>query len=178
VESITKLFAGKYIELYMSVPYDKSELHYIINDVKLSMSDSSVTSDHIFQIKDIKHAVSKLKPHVGEGSLSLTSDHVVNAGNDFMCHIAFLFTSFVVHGSVPDGFLSSTIISIPKGYNANMSDSTNFRGIALSSLFGKIFDNIILDRYCDKLLSSELQFGFKANHSTNMCSIVVKETIS
>ena len=57
-------------------------------------------------------------------------------------------------------------------------DIANFRGIALSSLFGKIFDNIILDRYCDKLLSSELQFGFKANHSTNMCSMVLKETIS
>jgi len=27
-------------------------------------------------------------------------------------------------------------------------------------------------------LSSELQFGFKANHSTNMCSMVLKETIS
>jgi len=87
---------------------------------------------------------------VGEGSSSLTSDCVVNAGDD-LCHIAFLFTSFVVHGSVPDGFLSSTIILIPKGHNTNMSDSTHFRGIALSSLFGKIFYNIILDRYCDKL---------------------------
>jgi len=60
-----------------------------------------------------------------------------------------------------------------------MSDSTNFRGIALSSLFGEIFDNIILDRYCDLLLSSDdLQFGFKANHSTDICSMVLKETIS
>jgi len=59
--------------------------------------------------------------------------------------------------------------------SANMSDSINFRGITLSSLFGKIFDNIILDRYSDTLLSSELQFGFKANHSTNMCCMVMKK---
>jgi len=104
------------------------------------MSDSCVTSDLIFQIKDIKHAVSKLKPHKGEGSSASTCDHVVNAGDDLMCQIAFLFTSFVVHGSVPGGFHSSMIVPIPKGHNANMSDSTNFRGIALSSLFGKIFD--------------------------------------
>jgi len=70
------------------------------------------------------------------------------------------------------------IIPIPKGHNVNMSDSTNFRGITLSSLFCKIFDNIILDQYCDTLLSSELKFGSKANHSTNMCSIVLKETTS
>jgi len=54
------------------------------------------------------------------------------------------------------------------------------RTTSLSSLFAKIFDNIILDRYCDipTLLSCELQFGFKANHSTKMCSLVLEETIS
>jgi len=56
------------------------------------------------------------------GSSALTSDHVVNADDNLMCHIAFLFTLFVVHGSVPDGFLSSTIIPIPKSHNTNMSD--------------------------------------------------------
>ena len=97
------------------MPYDKSELQDIMNNLNLAMLDSCVTSDHIFQMKDIKYAVSKLKPHKGEGSSALMSDHIVNAGDDFLCHIAFLFTSIVVHGSVPDGFLSSTIILIPKG---------------------------------------------------------------
>jgi len=92
--------------------------------------------------------------------------------------VSYYVLIHIICCSVPDGFLSSTIIPIPKGHNANMCDSTNFRGIALSSLFGQTFDNIILDRYCDALLSSELQFGFKANHSTNMCSMVLKETIS
>jgi len=38
VERIAKLFAGKYKELYTSVP-NKSELQDIINDLKFSMSD-------------------------------------------------------------------------------------------------------------------------------------------
>jgi len=67
------------------VPYDKSELQDINNGLNLSMSNSCITSDHIFQIKDNnKHAVSKLKPHKGEGSSALTSDHVINAGDDLM----------------------------------------------------------------------------------------------
>jgi len=45
VESVAKLFAGKYKELYSSVPYDKSELPDIINDLKLSMSDSKKQSN-------------------------------------------------------------------------------------------------------------------------------------
>jgi hypothetical protein len=60
----------------------------------------------------------------------------------------------------------------------NQCDSTNFRGIALSSVFGKIFDLIILQRYNYKLITSVLQFGFKRKCSTNMCTMVLKETIN
>jgi len=48
----------------------------------------------------------------------------------------------------------------------------------LSSVFGKIFDNVVLCKYYDKLCTSDLQFGFKANCSTNMCTMILKETIS
>ena len=176
--SIARLFACKYKKLYTSVPYNNDELQDIIKDLNASLCDPSCTSDHLFSINDIKQAVSKLKPHKNEGCSELTSDHLINANDDFLCHVAFLFSAIVVHGSVPDGFLSCTIRPVPKGHNTNKSDSTNFRGIALSSLYGKILDNIIIVRYCDKLMSSELQFGFKAKHSTNMCSMVLKEAVS
>ena len=41
-----------------------------------------------------------------------------------------------------------------------------------------IIDLIILERYNDKLESSDLQFGFKVKRSTAMCSMLVKEAIS
>jgi len=56
--------------------------------------------------------------------------------------------------------------------------SDNFRGIALGSIFNKLFDNIVLFRYGSNLMSSELQFGFKAKSSTSLCSMVLKETMS
>jgi len=49
--------------------------------------------------------------------------------------------------------------------------------IALSSVFGKVLDLIILNRYADILITSDLQFCFKANTSTNMCTMVLKEAI-
>lgn len=67
---------------------------------------------------------------------------------------------------------------IPKGKHGAVSDSSKYRGITLSSIFGKIFDNIVLSRYGDRLSSSELQFGFKAKSSTNLCSMVLKESLS
>ena len=79
---------------------------------------------------------------------------------------------------MPKDFLRSTAIPIPKGKNINITDSNNYRGISLSSIFGKLFDLIVLTRYSDCLETCDLQFGFKSKRSTSMCSMVMKETIS
>ena len=60
----------------------------------------------------------------------------------------------------------------------NSADSNNYRGIALSPIFLKILDHVILMRYHSKLMSSDLQLGFKAKCSTNLCSVILKETMS
>jgi len=70
------------------------------------------------------------------------------------------------------------LIPIPKGKNNSGTDSVNFRGIALSSMFGKVFDLIFLNKFSDGLFKSTLQFGFKPKHSTSMCSMVLKETLA
>ena len=71
----------------------------------------------------------------------------------------------------------SIIIPIPKGRHFNLSDSSNYRGIALSSIYGNIFDQIILSRYADKLGTSDLQFRFSASVQ-QMCTMILKEAIS
>ena len=48
-----------------------------------------------------------------------------------------------------------------RGKNLTEADSANYRGIALSSVFGKIFDRIVLNRYADELSTSKQQFGFR-----------------
>jgi len=80
--------------------------------------------------------------------------------------VSFLFTAIISHGSVPRDFVTNTVIPIPKKTNCDMSDSENFRGISLSSLFGKIVDNVILSQFHENLCKSYLQFGFKQNSST------------
>jgi hypothetical protein len=178
--NIAKLFATKYRDLYTSVPYDINEMRCICNEIETQLSDSetSALEECLFTTHDLKYAVSRLAAHKNDGGTGLTSDHIINAGLDCLTHIALLFTAIAIHGTVPDTFLYSTIVPIPKGRNANASDSSNFRGITLSSIFGKMFDNIVLNRYRDRLLSSELQFGFKTSSSTNLCTMVLKESLA
>ena len=64
-----------------------------------------------------------------DGSTGLTSDHIIYAGYDGFTHLALLFTAITAHGTVPDNFLNSTIVPIPKGKHGITSDSSNFRGI-------------------------------------------------
>ena len=135
-------------------------------------------SNCVIDTEAVINAISRLKAHKHESSSELSTDHVINAGIDFAVHIACLLSAVIVHGTVPNNFLPCTIIPIPKGHNANLSVSENYRGIALSSIFGKVFDNIILDRYQCQLASSKLQFGFKRDSSTNLCSMMLKETLS
>jgi hypothetical protein len=160
-DSIAKFFVDKYREPYISVPYNESEMQNIVTGVQEALAGASSAAECIFNINDVKTAISRLKAHKSGGSSEFSLDHIVNAGNDFCIHVACLFTAIAVHGVVPDSFRLCTIVPIPTGHNANMSDSANFHGIAFSSIYGKLFDNIILDRYHHKLMSCDLQFGFK-----------------
>lgn len=88
-----------------------------------------------------------------------------------------MFSALLVHGCTPEDMASCTLIPITKGKNVNTTDSGNYRGIALSSIFGKVFDLIFLKKFSDCLCTSEQQIGFKLRHSTNMCTMVLKETL-
>jgi hypothetical protein len=150
----------------------------LANDLDKKLANSHISPDFIFGISDVRRAVNKLKAHKHEGGSDLSSDHIINAGDDCFIHTGCLFTAITIHGSPTDNFLHNTIIPIPKGRCLNTADSANFRGIALSLVYGKIFDRIILSRYGDKLMSCDYQLGFKSKSSTNLCSMALKETIT
>ena len=60
----------------------------------------------------------------------------------------------------------------------NVTDSANYRGISLSSIFGNVFDLVILSRYASHLCTSDYQFGFRSKRSTGMCTMILNECIS
>ena len=55
--------------------------------------------------------------------------------------------------------------------------SKNYRGIALGSIFSKIFDNYIISSQCLVLNSDNLQFAYKSSCSRTQCVSVLWETI-
>ena len=93
-------------------------------------------------------------------------------------YVAILVNAMFVHGYTPSGLLESVVTSIPKDIRGDLCNSDNYRGIALCSALCKLIDIIIIDKYGHLLFTSELQFAFKPEHSTNLCTSVLKEMCS
>ena len=143
VESVAHLFASQYKELFNSVSYDSHEMQNIVDSVEKSIN-CDMYGDCVMSCGDVRSAISRLKPHKNDNNGELSSDHFINAGDDLSAHIGFLFSAITSHGTVPHDFSLSTILPIPKIKNVSAVSSENFRGIALSSIFVKIFENIVM----------------------------------
>ena len=178
VSDIARVFGDSYRDLYSSVAYDDIEMCNIRDNVNQRLQSSGLTSDCFISPIEVSSAASMLKRGKSDVNSLFSSDHIIFATNELFVHISCLFSGLVIHNVVPNAFLCSSIRPIPKGHNQNLADSANYRGIAIGSVFCKLFDHIVLSRYRHLLSSNNLQFGFKKGHCTQMCTMVLKEAIS
>lgn len=173
--SIADLFINTYRDLYTSVSYDISEMDNIQNNINEMLVKVPSTADWILNMLDLNmqyHASKHIRIMVTQVSLVLSLLMMT-------AWCASLYLRLLQYAAllwiVP---IYSTILPIPKGRDAYPLDSSSIPDIALSSIYGKLFDIIILICYADRLLSLELQFSFKANSSTNLCSVALNESLA
>ena len=145
--------------------------------MRRSCSVDSCYHDHKVSVADINRAIRKLKAGKSDSNDCITSDHFVNAPNDLHVHIALLLSAMLVHGNGPHDMLMSVLVPIPKNVKKSLRDSTNYRSIAISSIIGKILDNVVLYKHHNALSLNDLQFGFKPGFSTTQCTFVLEEVV-
>jgi hypothetical protein len=134
---------------------------------------SSVIVDSVL----VKQAVKLLKSGKYDGDKGLVSNHLMFASDSFYVCLAQLLSAILIHGHQPGAILRAVIQSIPKDIKGNLCSDENYRGIALTSSIGKVFDLVFLLRNESSLLTSDLQYAFKKGHGTVMCTLVVKEVV-
>ena len=142
------------------------------------VADKDTSHCHIVSKHDVRKAISKLKTDkiVHEQGKCFSNNFIY--GTDLLHrHLSVLFTSMINHGYAPAEFLKSSMLPLPKGARADLSNSDMYRSIAISSLLSKILDNVIIERQQDFLSTSNYQFGFKAKSSAVLCTTMVNEII-
>jgi hypothetical protein len=176
------VFGNKFDKLYNCLSYDVEDMKVLRDDINNAVENKCTCNcehgNHCITFKDCYEAIKKLKLSKSDGCTGILSDHIVHAGDKLACYLALLFNCMLSHGLSPDGMLLGTMIPLPKGRWANLSDSDNFRTITLSSIFGKLLDFIVLNKEERQLCTSELQFSFKKGAGTTLCTSMIQETVS
>ena len=173
---IVEHLATKYRALFSSQTTTEARL----NDIRHVIQDKVTCEGNAFvvTVTEVCGMTSKLKINKSDGLTGSSSDHFVYAPHRFAVLFTMLINVMLVHGYMPDDMLASVLVPIPKDPRASLTNSGNYRAIALYSSMGKIVDMLISDRYSNQLMTSNAQFAFKKCHSTSMCTTLVKEVVS
>ena len=91
--------------------------------------------------------------------------------------LSICYTCMFKHSYMPQSMINSIIVPLVKNRCGNLTDKTNYRPIALSSITSKVFEHIILLRLEEYLWTTDNQFGFKSGHSTDLCIYALSELI-
>ena len=68
----------------------------------------------------------------------------------------------------------TTIVPIVKNKCGNITDSNNYRPIAVATIISKLFEAVLLLKCELYLTTTANQFGFKPGHSTDLCIYAFK----
>lgn len=177
-DNIANVFKNKYSTLYNCVPADRHILSRIEQQITSHIAAEQHVVSPVISVKEVSEAVQSLKRGKSDGAAGLSSDNFIFCTNRCITLLSLLFSSVLSHGYCPKEMLHSVIIPIPKAGKDGYSSSENYRGISLCSLFCKIFEVIVSNKYGTELYSSNLQFAYKRNHSTAMCVTLFKEIAS
>ena len=104
------------------------------------------------------------------------------AGPGFMLWLTNIFNAIVGCESIPHSFNDAIIVPVYKGKGRNPLLTTNYRGIALTSVVGKLFERALLYRMIPVLQEKNFphpsQTAYQAGISCADATEVVQEAIS
>ena len=131
---------------------------------------------HSSNVDDVYSAIRSLSVNKAESVDDLYSDNFKHATDLLIRYITLIINCMISHGSVPDSFLKANGVPIPKNRRVDLTDSNNYRTIAMSSIF-KIKYLIIINKQSTQLKTSDYQFGSKKHSSTIICTTALTEII-
>ena len=137
---------------------------------------SDSLSPHFFSWSEMVDVASKIK--IGKSTAGpIRPENILNGAPELMCHFHLLFNSMLQHSYAPTDFLRGIITPIVKDSQGDLSDTSNYRGITLSTLPAKLFELALQAKISHLLHTDELQFGFKRKTSTSHALFTLKSTI-
>ena len=124
--------------------------------------------------KSITEMMSKLECGKSTGPEGISAECFKFSNGKIHVLLSLLFSMCLSNGYLPSALIKTAIFLIVKNKSGNLSDSNNYRPIAIATITSKLLESVLLLKCSDYLTTCDNQFGFKASHETDMC---IKEFI-
>ena len=170
-QNISDMWRNHFQQLYNSV--ECNDDNRLVAKRLLTANDDKVS----VCLADVLDALNKQKKGKSPGPDGLQSEAFMYGGLRLATHLCFLLNLFLVHSFVPDSFTRCTIVPLVKCKAGDLTDINNYRAITLSNAITKIAELVLLPYINDKIDAVDWQFGFKAGHSTSLCTYSFKQVV-
>ena len=140
------------------------------------MSINSVNDDVFFSDAQIALSLATLDSNKSCGYDNIFAEHLKFCSASMIRFLCKLFNSFLLHGFLPESFMTVMIKPIFKK-GGSVSDWNSYRPIALANCVSKLFEKLLRDKLSVYLYSYANQFGYKSKSGTEMCLFTFKQII-
>ena len=141
------------------------------------LDDVQYSENMIVSRRVTSKLISELESGKSSGPDNISPESLKFASNRLSVLLSLCFSVCLSHGYLPPAMIKTTIVPIVKNKCVNISESNNYRPIALATIISKLFESVLLVKCGDYLSTCSNQFGFKKGHSTDLCIYALKEYI-
>ena len=101
---------------------------------------------HIVSVRDIVDAVDYQSKGKSAGRNGLFMESFIYACPELWIHLSLFYTMCIRHCFLPANFMQVTITPLVKNKGGNLTDTNNYRAIALTNVDTKIFERLLLSK--------------------------------
>ena len=176
---ISNQFAGVFTDIYENndkVAHDclRTEFYNVFPEYYSEHINDDI-SQYFFSWDEMKEMIVKIK--TGKSYVGFVrAEHILHGSPKLLVHLHLLFNAMLQHSFVPSSLLRGNITPLVKDREGDASDSGNYRGITLSSIFIQMYEMLEKAKFGRFLSTNHLQFGFKPGVSTSHAIYSLKRT--
>ena len=133
-------------------------------------------------MEELNSIVSKLKKLKAPGWDGIKNEHIIYGGDVLEKVLLKLMNSVMILESVPDSWKKGLIVPIYKGQKKSRLDINNYRPVTLLTVFYKIYERILQNRFFVLLKQNNISFpnpqqqGFQNSKTLELCKYCILST--
>jgi hypothetical protein len=171
---------GRYFEGIQNPPTNSRDSELLNEYVRMRAAcDTSCNWHGVIDTGMLDRFVQDLKLGKSPGPDAISNEHIKFAHPVVVCILCKVFNWLLLLGKVPTSFTCSYTVPIPKvkGSGKTLCSCSDFRGIAISTVFSKLFEYSVLHIYRDLFATDCNQFGFKIGQGCSTPVFCARECI-